>query len=497
MNERKENLTERQKTHMLYNLIGERGLYVNSNHDVFAPNSNEESVEEVPDLSGYRVPLIHKGCSAYASPLLFATLTALFNNGTMLLTGSRGIGKTTSAEYAGHFYRGVDMDEILAAEIQGNPQLKTEDTIAELDTVRMVHDGEKVVLPSRFLQCGVKIWDEVNRTPADLLSATMRLVDTGKASYKGVLLQGPKSVLYATANYADEGTFQLTPPFLDRFDVAVQVTSPTAYDLREIRNRGDGKLNGKLEGLLQIPDGCRLDLDKVRKEIAELEEDPGLSTFVDFGVYGMLRFSEIASDNLARATKGNAWLINQDQVASNPNLSVHFSAEPHVKTLDELSVRAVNAAMRYARAYAWFNGKNRVDISDAKTVLPYALWHKINPTRAFLDKNPKCANDRIDFVQQLLTDIETEHNAILSDRKTMDIYTTALRAISDERLDVEEEKDEKKKIIDGRQLSYDEIRNIARNAIQEIGKIDKPGALILASHVASEFNNKYNGVNGG
>ena len=113
---------ELKKARAIYSIIGDRGLYVSTNFDVF---SEEPETVALALGAGYKVPLAVKGSKSYASPLLFAALTSLMNHGTMLLTGAPGIGKTTSAEYAGHFFMDVPLDEILQAEILGNPQLKT------------------------------------------------------------------------------------------------------------------------------------------------------------------------------------------------------------------------------------------------------------------------------------------------------------------------------------------------------------------------------------
>lgn len=406
-------LTEQQKVQGLYSLIGERGLYVNSNLDVFS-----EDPERVPigATGNYSVPLIKPGAKAYASPLLFAAITSLLNHGTMIVTGAPGIGKTTGCEYAGHFFTNTPLERILEAEIQGNPQLKTEDLIASLDTVQMVHSGKKIVIPTKFLQCPVKIMDEVNRTPPELLSVAMKLVDTGKAVYQGVSLESPKGPLFATANYSDEGTFQLTPPFLDRFDVAVMVTSPNSYDLSRIRNRGDEKLNGGIESLLTIPKELALDFDRIRKEINSMPEektDEGLdemSLFADF-VYASLRFSEAASTNLARATKGNAWQ-SKDAGAG------HFNDMPFMYTSNELSVRTVKAMQRYAKASAWLNGKEKAGISDLKTVLPYLLWHKVIPSEKALTTDTHFANDRIALIEHLVNSPQSPIQMAYDELKT-------------------------------------------------------------------------------
>lgn len=469
-------LTEQEKVKFLYSTIGDQGLYVSSNYDVFS-----EKPKEIPILSGtYKLPLITRGTNAYNSTLLFATLTSLLNHGTMMVTGAPGIGKTTGLEFAGHFFSGTSLDEILEAEIQGNPQLKTEDVIASLDTVKMVHNGEKEVLPTKFLRCPIKIWDEVNRTPADLVSSAMKLVDTGKAVYQGVLLESPPGPLFVTANYADEGTFQLTPPFLDRFDVAVMTTSPQPWDLKKIRQRGDEKLNGNLNELLKIPDGLKLNFDKIRQEIKDVPESedkgiPAVSSFSDF-VYASLRFSEAASDNLARATKGNAWQITQDN--SPPG---HFIDSPFTYTINELSVRTAKAMERYGKAFAWMNGKNKVELDDFKSIAPYLLWHKIQPTQKALAENPRYANDRISFVNGLISKIEQDYTE-MQGSDILSNYSVALEALRSGNLL-------------GKELSDEEVDKVVRNAITKVGNLDKPYALTLAAHIASEYNTRYNGIN--
>jgi MoxR-like ATPase len=468
------NMTEREKVETLYRHIGEQGLYVGTNYDIFT-----KKPEEVPlGVGAYTLPLIQPGSKAYVSPLLFATLTSLLNHGTMLVTGAPGIGKTTGVEYAGHFFTGTPVDEIMQSEILGNPLLKTEDVIASLDTVKMVHDGERVVLPTKFLKCPVKIWDEVNRTPADLVSSAMKLVDIGKAVYQGQLMESPPGPLFATANYADEGTFQLTPPFLDRFDVAVMVTSPQPWDLRKIRERGDEKLNGDLDERLRIPEGCTLDFERIRREINGLKEEtdygvPLASAFADF-VYGSLRFSEIASSNLARSSKGNAWQVNEDRAPGN-----HFIDSPFTYTSNEASVRTVQAMQRYAKAFAWMNGKDTVGVDDLKTVLPHLLWHKLQPTQKAFTTDPRFANDRIAWVEDLVTRIETDYNELLGS-DALKLYIAALGTLKTGKIGDES-------------LDEEQLRTVVRNAITSVGGVDKPWAITLASHIASEYNSRENG----
>ncbi len=467
---------EQVKVHKLYDLIGERGLYVNTNYDVFT-----EKPEEVALMQGveYKVPLINKGTRAYSSPLLFATLTSLLNHGTMLVTGAPGIGKTTSLEYAGHFFTGTPLEDILAAELQGHPQQTEEKLVASYDLGKLVKDGIKEVIKNRFLDCPIKILDEGNRFPADVLSIIMRLVDTGQAVYGGKVLKAQPGPLFLTANYQDEGTFQLTPPFLDRFDVATMVTSPQPWDLRKIRSRGDEKLNGGTNTYaLDIPQDLKLDFETIRREIKHIPEQveyevPIVSAFSDF-LYSQLRFSEASSKNLARATKGNAWRVNQD--TAQPG---HFQDSPFNYTLNELSVRTSKAIQRYAKAYAWFTGKDKVELNDLKTILPYLLWHKVQPSSKAIAEDQLFENDRIAFVEDLVERVETEYTEVAGS-EALKYYSAALNVLKTGKLN-------------DKNLSEEQLRNVVKASISKLSGVDKPYALTFASHLASEYNSISNG----
>lgn len=466
-------LTQAQKVQALYKMIGDRGLYVNSNFDIFT-----QKPEDVQVGAGYKVQLLQHGTNAYSSPMLFATLTCLLNHGTMMFTGAPGIGKTTGAEFAGHFFAGMPLEDILASEIQGNVQLTEEKMVAYFDIGKLTKFGERVVIPTKFLKSSVKIIDEVNRAPADVLSILLRLVDTGIVVYGGELLKAVPGPLFVTANYADEGTFELTPPFLDRFDVAVMVASPQPWDLRKIRERGDEKLNGGIEPLLVIPPELALDFTAIRKQINTMPEKtenevPLVSTFADF-IYGTLRFSEAASDSLARSTKGNAWQVSQENFQGG-----HFKDDTFNCTVSELSIRTVKAIQRYSKAFAWFSGRESVELSDLKAVLPYMLWHKVKPTSLAMRENQKYANDRIAFVEDLVARIETDYQEVCNS-KALKQYSLALSVIETGKMK-------------GEDIDSDSIREIVRNAIKAIGDTDKPWALTLANHISSSYNSKFGG----
>ena len=45
--------------------------------------------------------------------------------------------------------------------------------------------------------------------------------------------------------------------------------------------------------------------------------------------------------------------------------------------------------VRYAKAFAWMNGRDKVEKADFMAVAPYLLWHKVQPSEKAITENPK------------------------------------------------------------------------------------------------------------
>lgn len=448
------------KVHEIYNLIGERGLYVNTNQDIFI---GQHDIIKAGTAQNYPFRLLGDGGMAYSSPLLLASLTSLLSHGTMLITGAPGIGKTTGAEFAGHFFTGTPMEEILQATIQGHPQQTEEKMTARYHTGKLIKDGEEKVLARNFLKCKVKLIDEINRLDPDKISIILRLIDTGVAVYGDELLRASKGPLFATANYSDSGTFEMPPPALDRFDIAAIVTSPQPWDLERIYSRQDEKLNGSLNGLLEIPEHLRLDENdfaQIRKEMLNMPKAGTIDTYINF-ILATIRFSELASDDISRMTKGNAF-------ADNDAGESHFNSHPSVYTRNELSVRAAKSLQRYSKALAWLTGSDKVEEEHIRAIFPYATWHRLQPSEKALQEIPKCANDRIHFANSLLGKIELEW-ATVKKEPLLKTYATVVKLI------------EAKK-------PNENILKIIKNSISQICHWDNPYALVLAKHLETLYN---------
>ena len=130
---------------------------------------------------------------------------------------------------------------------------------------------------------------------------------------------------------------------------------------------------------------------------------------------------------------------------------------------------------RYARAFAWINGDSTVTPTHLKTILPYLLWHKVQPTQKAMTEDPLYANDRIAFIQGLATKLETDYTELTGNKPLLNNYAAALQVIRTGK-------------IGDKEVKPAQVRTIVKNAIDTIGSEDKANAINLAHHVASEYN---------
>jgi MoxR-like ATPase len=218
-----------ERLRMIYHAIEESGLYINLNHDV-----RFREQREVP-LNLNETESIVIAEESYNSPLLFALMTSVLKNGTMILYGSPGSGKTTSAEFVGAFVHGAllrdtfgggrgdfnVMESIHEATIHGHQELTEEKMIGRPHLGKLMREGEEEVIPRKFVLSPFRMVDEVNRLTPGRTNNLLEMMDRGFSVYGDSKIYAAEGATFLTANFRDVASSDLTPPFLDRIDVGV------------------------------------------------------------------------------------------------------------------------------------------------------------------------------------------------------------------------------------------------------------------------------------
>ncbi len=355
----------RELVHSVVTTVESRGLFVHSTDLEIKYTTSSQSNK----VQTARLPLIVGSC----------VLNALVPRSAMLLVGGHGGGKTTLAKILGRMMTSKGLEEIEDGILRGHPQLTEEKMVATLRPGPLMKEGVEVVVWRSFVTGFWKIIDEVNRLTPHSQNILLSLLAEGEVKYYDEVKRCEEFCLYATLNPADAGTFEMGPPFLDRFGMAVPITMPTVSDLELILASRDDRLFGYDE-LWQVP--------------ALLTEENLLTIW---NLADKVPVSSEASEYMRSIVREFGACVRGDKSQSS-GLSVetglcdgcHFNTAKSVcnKVIIPLSVRAVKDLNRYAKAAAWLVGAQEVTIEIVKSLAPLVFWHRTRFVRDELERSP-------------------------------------------------------------------------------------------------------------
>ncbi len=359
--------------------IESRGLFVHSEELPIKYKANSRSSSKV---STVRLPLIAGA----------AVLNSLVPRSAMLLIGGHGGGKTTLIKLLGRMLTGKSLDEIDNGMLRGHPQLTEEKMVATLRPGPLMKDGIEVVVWRQFVTNFWKIIDEVNRLTPHAQNILLSMLAEGELKYYDEVMHCDDYCLYATMNPTDSGTFDLAPPFLDRFGIAVPITMPTIDDLELILSSRDERLFGYDE-MWQVPAiTTEEDLLTIWNLADKIPVSPEASEFMrslvrEFGA-------------CIRADKSQTHSLTVETGLCD---SCHYNTAKSVcnKVIIPLSVRAVKDLNRYCKAAAWLIGAPEVGIELVISLAPLVFWHRTRYVSESIEKSPFFGNN-FEFTKHLV-----------------------------------------------------------------------------------------------
>ncbi|MFW9958839.1 MAG: AAA family ATPase [Candidatus Odinarchaeota archaeon] len=359
--------------------VESRGLYV---HSTDLEIKYTESSRKKDSIKTTRIPLIVGSC----------VLNALVPRSAMLLVGGHGGGKTTLVKILGRMMTGKSLEEIDNSILRGHPQLTEEKMVATLKPGPLIKDGIEIVVWRSFVTGFWKIIDEVNRLTPHSQNILLSLLAEGEVKYYDEIKRCEEYCLFATLNPADSGTFDIGPPFLDRFGIAVPITMPTVSDLELILASRDERLFG-FDELWQVPPMLTEEnLLTIWNLADKIPVSPEASEYMrslirDFGV--CIRVDKSQSSGLTVETG----LCD----------GCHFNTAKSVcnKVIIPLSVRAAKDLNRYSKAIAWLVGSHEVSIEIVKSLAPLIFWHRTRFVRDEFERAPYFG-DAYAFTQHLV-----------------------------------------------------------------------------------------------
>lgn len=395
-----------------------------TNHAIISPHYDlefEAGPSKTVLLGDARAPLTLPSGQSYSSFVLLPMLTFAVR-GRCLLIGGPGRGKTASATMMG-ILAGYSAREVRRHMQHGHPQLTVSDlfgTPLPRDLVEAERLADIDVAWRSWLGMRVKIVDEYNRIPTRTQSALLTLLADGYVESFDQIYETGRSAWYLTANDdAGGGTYQVIDALRDRIDVVVPALPFNHRFLSALVTRAEQSLRPEDTVPASIV-FSEEEHDRLSDEVLATPVPPAVLRRVEFFA-GQFEYLERAGRQFEYRTKDTARLAGVDpHLVQAGDTGRDQLSDVGTQTLSGLSVRALQSLVLYAKAMAWFRGRDAVGIDDVRAVLPFVLHDKLvaDPASSVLgsDTNTELRTDRVSWLRAMFDTTCRQFDAFDLDR---------------------------------------------------------------------------------
>lgn len=359
----------REKLRDVYSEIPLKGIYYNSRSSM--------------DFSYIRPD--KKLCQVYLDPMVSSVIvSAVVPKSCVLYRGGHGGGKTSMIEEVSTSLFDIPKDEIVSAMIRGNDDQNVNTLLAAFKIGKLLK-GEEEVKWRKFVTCPIKIADEINRFPPTAQNALFEIFNKGRVEFVDNVYEVNDFELFATENPRDVGTYPMSRPFLDRFGICIPAPQlPSAEDLMALSARKDDKI-------------YKFDAPKRTTSLDDAKEmEKIVNDSVKISNDGLLYMIYLAQ-SLETCTRGDFGDKTHCEISLEERCKgCGYSTDASLCRFTEggFSGRAFLDLQRWSKGYSYFlnafeNPKDpKVQMSVIETLVPYSLYHRVDPNDALFTKDP-------------------------------------------------------------------------------------------------------------
>ncbi len=267
-------------------------------------------------------------------------------NGTTLLTGTYGTGKTTLIDaYARRFF--VDNGEPSLGRVRCHQELMDTDTLYAVS----FSDPDAPVTPRELLYKRFRYVNELPRSNPAWQNALLSFFSEGEVTFRDQTFAVPDGINICDRNPDDIGQEGVVRAVLDRMDHEV-IIPDHSYRPRESR----------------VVTACKpfstMDMEKVWQAVAQVN----IKDLV-------WDYAHMLNHYFSACVRPRSISNRQYEL---PCESCAHKAEVCQSLRNTPGQRGLNSMLQLARAFAWWNERDHVSLDDIEQALPYTYAHRLD-----------------------------------------------------------------------------------------------------------------------
>lgn len=274
------------------------------------------------------------------------SILPLIPKGSFLLTGAKGTGKSTYvAACARRFF--VDDEESSMARVNCHQELMDSNVLYRIS----YKNPDTPPQPRNILRSRFRFIDEIARMSPNLQNAFLSFLSEEEVIFEDHHFPVPPGVTFFCRNPMDQGQDGIVTALHDRIDVEIIVPDNTYPPKNHTVGEPPRPLSTQ-------------DMKKIWQAVNEVNID---DTCWDYTHMINYYFSACMVE---RSTANPLFTLPCKGCAHSAEICRQLRSTP--------GRRALQSTFKFARALAWFDGRDQVDITDIEFAIPYTYAHRLD-----------------------------------------------------------------------------------------------------------------------
>lgn len=298
--------------------------------------------------------------------MAFVAATLLVGNGTTLLKGAYGTGKTQLVHLLRKvFFATGDASTYDFGCVTCTQDLQPMDMLFCIDLGRLTQ-GEEVVTPRELVTSRLKFINEVQRANPVSYNGLLSLLAERQVVYRDQVFASPPYACIMDANPHDAGSAEIPQAFFDRidfsYDMPLQDFTGVVRWQRNLATKG-GMHWGMLADLAE-PQLTGAQMDEIWQDVGRIAVPEAINCLAALIAAHFQKCSQVTREN-----------VSPDYEL--PCRKCSYMSEVCAKLKTVPGSRFIASSMRLAQARAWLRRSSEVTAEDLLYGLPYTLGHRL------------------------------------------------------------------------------------------------------------------------